>query len=582
MQIYDQRRQFKLQKAKLKQQLKEVKVDLANKETEIELLTKLKEQLEASLTEKCQKIEDLVLTVEGLKAEGADRAKAWNLQLAKLTEANAELDRTLKQKLALDERPYADLLSSNAPAFDSKGFQKQLETLLKAQPIIDNMTTLLADLFTAFFQRFIALTPSLPADYASCLKKLCDSAEAFPSTVRDLTQLVGSALQEIHKLSVDQGCLLEVFSQLPGVLNSVSDALSVFVGKLGKYLQAELGVLERSQDLQSINELLFATANALEQHWLELARCLKDANYKQTVKAWTQMCSKLSEACDQWAQRFELDLSVKYVGFRVKSTRSANEAAISAIQGLATKANQLSQLLQQTQPDWSYFCNPIIRRGAHYLATLRKDRSPEGVPYQVSLQNLVKLRQAEQVIDDQRTEMQELEAQLEDAKLSTQEAREALSRVENECIVMQQNAGKTDVRVEQRPLLKAPEELSENVSIGAQRIAIRLTDNAGEPIPIARLTVETDLLAKIRESALHRLKELSSRASKAEREAESYKSIAAKFEARCNELESMRVELETKLNSTAQELRRTKDESHMMKKHFEEQILEFVNKTGGH
>mmetsp|Transcript_7677 Transcript_7677/g.14488 ORF Transcript_7677/g.14488 Transcript_7677/m.14488 type:complete len:407 (+) Transcript_7677:1088-2308(+) len=180
------------------------------------------------------------------------------------------------------------------------------------------------------------------------------------------------------------------------------------------------------------------------------------------------------------------------------------------------------------------------------------------------------LKQAEGRIDDKHKQMKELEVQLEEAKLCTQEAREALSRVEVECIVMQQNAGKADVVVEQRPLLKMPDELSEDVSSGAQRIAFRLTDSAGEPIPISRLTVETDLLAKMRESALHKLKELSTRASKAESEADRYRKQLNKSEARTIELEALNKELETKLKSISQELMRTKDESNKMKKFFDE------------
>jgi chromosome segregation ATPase len=578
MQIYEQRQQFKQQKSDLKLKLKELRTDLAHKQAEIELLLRLKEQLEYSLAEKSQEIEGLQKVVEGLKTEGVDRAKAWNLQLAKLTEANADLDHTIKQRLALDERPYAELLTLNAPPFDSKVFQKQLEALQKAQPLLDSFSTLLSEFLVALHQRFTALTPSLPADYAACLKKLCDSIEGLASPSKDLVTSLVFVLQEVHKLSADQSSVRSSVSELPGVLNACTEAVSCLVSRLGKYLSAELGMVERPQDLQSTNQLLLATANALEQLWSELSRYVKENNLKLSAKTWTQLCSKLSETSEVWTQRFELDLSVKYVGFRVKSTRAANEAAASSYQGLLSKASQLNQLLQQTQTDWSYFCSPMVRRASNYLTSLRKDRAVEGVPYQVALQNLVKLRQAEQVIDDQRFEMHELETQLDEARQNTQDAREALSQVENECIVMQQNAGKTDILVEQCPLLKLPEELSEDVGIGAQRIAIRLTDSSGEPIPISRLSVETDLLAKMRESALHKLKELSARASKAEREAADFRKLSEKLDSRCNELESLRVELESKLNSTSQELRRTKDESHMLKKHYEEQIMQLVNK----
>lgn len=218
--------------------------------------------------------------------------------------------------------------------------------------------------------------------------------------------------------------------------------------------------------------------------------------------------NSICECSKSWGKRLALDTRLNYVS-AVWSPRGINDEIILSLEKITSYSSSVCSNILQLKSNLYFHHSAHYTRTRDYLRGLAQIKSPPGIYYTESLENKKNLLHYENTINEQsaKLELNENKTKLLENQVKTM--KDEIIQLENDNAAIEQNSGGCEPPEKGPLLFEDADSLSEDVKSGAQRLAIRLTDSAGEGIPTSSLTIENDIAQRLKELALTKIQQLS-------------------------------------------------------------------------
>jgi chromosome segregation ATPase len=498
---------------KYKQMKRELREAISKKQEEVEFMLKKSRDLE-------ERNQNLQNDMQGLNEQLHDLKvflEEKRSEVVRLKEFMQECDQkhnhekeALKQKISikvsLDNEGYEFLDSQNAPQFKLALHQKQQEIAVKTKRSLQSLRPVLNRLIDSMKTRMEFLQPSNKPAYDRILQHIHSKLDNLWTEFDSF----------INELSKEELLSLSLYHQFKRVQNSYSN----FCSSLALYLDYELKFASDSHELQSVNSEIIFTNSCINLtlsrilSFIEIASIHESLSWSSIQELVKKLSSHFNEIFKIWSKRLAMDTRIRY-NVPVKSTRSINDAIQSSLSEFSSTFGQAVSTFLQLRGSWYYFYNRRYKNTVLYLQRLRDAKYQPGIPYDQAHSNLEKLKGTEVIVDEQRLEILSLQKDIEVSRKETQKVKEQVIQLENECAALEQNLSRGETETGPS-LVKEPEVLSEDVRNGAQRLAVRLIDSLGEAVPVSQLTIERDLIEKMKKTAEERIREMADEAFRAE------------------------------------------------------------------
>ncbi|CAG9326812.1 unnamed protein product [Blepharisma stoltei] len=468
----------------MNEQIEDMQSQINSQKTQIQQLNKERNELSALIQVKNKELQESQANFHKINSSFQEKTNT--------------LENKLRTKVSLDDTGFEFLSCYNAPKFNFSYTQKQCEWIAKAKSSLSQICPHISDICVKYSTRLQFLyensNPSYRRILAEFQKRYETFLENFSIGIKELT---------MEKLDANK-----VIKSVDDISRNYKALLSILILQL----QQEGKWVEDSAELNSLNQELIDCLKKIDSYiGRGLAFVIASSYGKHSCWDLLQDLTKnlvqsITKCSNFWGKRLALDTKLRYK-ITVKSTRSINDEILGSLQALCSVVNHICSALLQLKSNLYFNTSQLYFNSVSYLTNLREISYTPGIEYSKAIQNVQDLKLSERKIDEQRLQIQRLEKELEKSQTCTEKANNEVRQLQNILVAIEQNAEKSEEEVGKN-IFQESEPISEDVKNGAQKVALRLTDSNGEPVPISTLNVESDLYEKIKEVAILQINKL--------------------------------------------------------------------------
>jgi len=492
---FEIKQKYKTQKADLREQLNSRNQMLRDANSQIEELSGNLNYLKTQMYETLKENQNLKKALEEKHTQLQQTIKTTQSQKENFESQIKLLKQKIKRSISLDSEGYEYLDYYNYPQFNITEITEKNLCLKKFQSFLNKALSVALELLEKYSVRLSYLFEGTSSEFQQIVKEIKNKT---PVVSKNLKSLVES----LETLSL---------KDLLGNFNEFMVSLKSYLHFVMIQLSNEADYIENKTEVQNLNNSL---CEAYKNLYELLSPLLNYSSVQllypecEPVKEFTEsFLDKFSELSKLWGRRLSLDLHLHYT-LQVKSTKTLNEELQNCFSCLEAEFINIYSVFSKTENSLYYNLSPFYQSSCEYLQSLRNTHYEPGINYYTSLSNSKQLKESEQRLDEQRLEILGLKKELKESFEETKHCREKVVALENEMAAIEHNIGlKEDTQG--RQLVEDPESLSENVSNGVQRLAVRLIDSQGQPVPVSELQIQNDVYNKLRSSALAKINQLS-------------------------------------------------------------------------